>query len=304
MAEETITNEALLKALEDMENLLNKGQIVTGPGSSKGAMKEEKEAVEEKAKNGTDYDGKVSKAADSDEGGEEEEDAADDEDEEKAVKVKKGVEAKKDDKPGLEELLKKEDVKKAKKDEEEEESVDEEDEKKSLATGGDDSLVNKKGKGERSGGDESLVSKGMDDESLDVTQWLYAFAHAVNKAFIGLEARVEDKISKSIGDQGDLSKAMSNILSSLDGQIQGRIDAVDAIEKSAARAPKSVMRAGDVLEKSKTAQTSKRDILAKLYKGMEEGKVAPLTILKYETTGQIQPDILKSVGIESAPESV
>jgi len=309
MSDETMTQDDLLKALEDMDTLLTKSQIVTGPGSSKGTMKEEKLSEDDKIDNGTDYSasgkGKKMSKAQTDEGAD---DAAENdvvEDEEKSVK--KGgkfpfdkmdmKEDKKDDK----------EVVKAKKDEddEEEESVDEDEEK--ALSGGSDKLTNTDVDGDRSGGSETLVHKGMDDDdSFDVAGWLYEFAHAVNKALVGMEARIEDKLSKAQDSQGDMSKGMADIAKGLDDQIQARLESVEDIEKSAARAPKSVLRAGDAdIAKSKAPViTDKPAVSRALFKAMQDGKVTPLDVVRFDSTGQIHPELLKSLGVESAIESV
>jgi len=42
---------------------------------------------------------------------------------------------------------------------------------------------------------------------------------------------------------------------------------------------------------------SREDVLSRLVKGVEEGKVSPLAVMKFEHTGFLGADIQKSIGL-------
>jgi hypothetical protein len=58
-----VSENDILKALEDLDGLIVKSQITTGGGSGKGNMKSENQNVTDRISNGTDYKGPSSKAS-------------------------------------------------------------------------------------------------------------------------------------------------------------------------------------------------------------------------------------------------
>lgn len=290
--EQTITDDGLQKSLEDLDallqdNALDKSQIIQGKQSSKGAMKED--PVEEDADripDGTDYapakgtkksleSESISKAN----GEEDDEGLETDEGEDDAKGVKKGIPP----------MIK----------------ADEEDEKeeKAIPSSGNESLVQQGGT-YTPAGKPDLMKKSEDD--LDVSSFLFHFTHALDKALIGMEMRLTEDIRKSINDDSDLTKAISKTVSDMDTQIKGRLERVDDIEKSAARAPKSVLNTGEQQNRSNSPspnlQSRRLEISAALAKGVEDGKVDPFAVIRYESTKEPPMDILKSIGFDLGEE--
>jgi|GEM_PF-5613770 len=292
--EEVITESGLAKSLSDLDDLL-KAQIVRGPGSSKGAMKEQKLSdTQDHMPDGTDYDGKGSRVGKAQGNEDIEEEVEEDEDDEEA---RKGADF---DDLDLSIWKAQDDEEMEEEDEEEEEEEPEGGTEKGLPSPGKEKLMKKTGKYTPPG--KASLTKGEED-GIEVSEWLYHLTHALNKALIGMEMRLSEQISKAHNGRGDITKSMAQAMVDFDSQVRERLGKVDDIEKSAARAPKSVLKVSDKeVNKGPSPDASgldRRQILGLLSKGMDEGKVDPFAVLKYETTGQIAPDVLKSIGVET-----
>lgn len=262
----------LTKALEASgEDDIAKSQITTGPGSSKGSMKTEKEDdTKENAPNGTDY--------------------------------KKGMKDKEDS----------EDFSKSSVCKGCGSAVSGEDTEKAVSAGKED-LVNKKTDYDPPGNsaDPTNVAKSVDSGDINVQEWMLQFSHVMHKSFESMEQRLNNRISKSISSRANLTEAVSKNLGDLKKSVQTRLDAVEEIEKSAARPHKSVLAGekpastaggGEIISKGVEAPTAfdtvknRGAILERLVKGMEEGKVAPFDISRFESSGAISNETLNAIG--------
>lgn len=145
--------------------------------------------------------------------------------------------------------------------------------------------------------DEDPVEKG-----LEVSEFLSRWNDRIVKSLEGLEARicsyVDQRISAMQSEMDEMNKGIANGIISI-GQVAALTgQRVDQMEAAAARAPRAVTGV-DVIEKSVTSQDggrlSKQETISRLEDMLVKGLVDGHDIIKYETTGQISPDLLARV---------
>jgi len=237
MSQSVRTETELLKALYELDSILEKSQIQTGHGNPPknwaGTKPMEEEEEDHIAENGTDYD-PVSKGmykAEEDE---------DDEDMDKGMY-------------GRHKMAKAEDE-------------DEEDEM------------------------EKSVQYGV-----EVSEFLNELTKAVTEYTVMCTAHVNNMVKSLHASQGQIVKSVAHNLEVLDDAISKSHENVIRYSEEPARGPKSITNM------SKSVQSdsgfSKEDALRILEKGVMDGKVHPLQVLKVEQMGvqAIDQSILKSL---------
>lgn len=145
--------------------------------------------------------------------------------------------------------------------------------------------------------DEDPVEKG-----LEVSEFLSQWNDRIVKSLEGLEARicsyVDQRISSMQSEMDEMNKGIANGIISIGHVAALTGQRVDQMEATAARAPRAVTGV-DVIEKSVPSQDggrlSKQETIGRLEDMLVKGLVQGHDIIKYETTGQISPDLLARV---------
>lgn len=222
MGSNTRTDSELLKALSELDSILEKSQIQTGKGnppeSWAGTKPQSEDEDDDIAENGTDYNG-----------------------------VKKAMKSRDDD---------------------EYEGMDDEDD----------------------------MEKGNVQYGVEVSDFLNHLTKAVSEYALMCADHMQNVVKSLHADQGNLVKAVAHNLEVLDDAISKSHDNVTRYSEEPARGPKSITHM------SKSAQSgqgefTKQEALNLLVKGVEQGRVSHLEVLKVEQMGvqAVNPQLLKSL---------
>ena len=225
MGREVRTESELLKALSDLDSILEKSQIQTGKGHPPkewaGTDSEEEDEADDIAENGTDY---------------------------KGVKKSQGKD--------------------------------------------------KRAKSGLSDDDEDDMEKSDNVQyGVEVSDFLNHLTKAITEYTIMCSQHMDNVVKSLHEEQGNLVKAVAHNLEVLDDAISKSHENVVRFSEGPARAPKSLSGHMAKSANSGHRSLSKEEVLPLLIKGVEEGRINHLEVLKVEQMGvqALNPQILKSL---------
>jgi len=147
-------------------------------------------------------------------------------------------------------------------------------------------------------------------KGIEISEFLSEFAKSFGVGLEGLEARVTHQVTSNILEalgpymetqwtqQGDFNKALAEAVANLGHGIAGALQQTAELAEMPVGPPKSQLRAfkGGVVEKSFAGSQddegiSKSMILDHLSEMVKGGTLSPLEVIKYEGSGQINPDL-------------
>lgn len=129
---------------------------------------------------------------------------------------------------------------------------------------------------------------------LEVSEFLAGFAEAVNKSLRNLEERVVGRVlgamSSESSSTGEFQKSLAEAVYNLGQAVTLQAQRIEQVETAPARGPKSTQVA--VMEKSfggspEGDSLSKAQVLDGLGEMLTKGQVSPMSIIKFESTGEI-----------------
>jgi hypothetical protein len=136
-------------------------------------------------------------------------------------------------------------------------------------------------------------------EGINSSPFLYEMVKSLGLTFLSLENRVGGSLHQVDSDFTEFAKSLDGVFEDLGksiSTINGAADQMD-LQKSVGELESSEVQ---YIEKSgfePEQNMSREDVLARLVKGVEEGTVPPLAVMKYEHTGFLGSDIQKSIGL-------
>ena len=303
-----ISEQEFFKSLERLEGLA-KGQICTGPnsevsswaGTNKQSVPQTGEGV------GADQDGDYDK-------GKARKSIAD--------KVMKGQPLNEQEVALLNSDLSKAEPFQGKESKEEEEAEEKErekkggkkdDEKKDDDKGGDTSLAGMFGKGQPPAQDmgKSFAQAVQDNDTLqkgiEVSDFLLemvkSFALGLENVSRRLEAHVDSRLGQFASEQGDFNKSLAEAVANIGYGVGALSKGIEDAGQQPAGAPKSQLRAVPAGAAPQGVQPlskgqgnplegiTKSQVLDAMTTMMEKGQCAPLDVVKFETTGDLNPAI-------------
>ena len=173
------------------------------------------------------------------------------------------------------------------------------------------------------GKDKAIKSLGEDNETLqkgiELSPFLSEFAKAFDERISMLEERQDAKLVKGLetmlnnlgtyleaqfGNQGEFNKSLADVVVGIGNGLSANIQQTAEMAASPVGAPKSTMRAVEggvrAIEKSFSGpdsgeSISKSQVLSAMTDMVEKGSLNPLSVIKYDATGQIDPGLLQKV---------
>jgi len=143
--------------------------------------------------------------------------------------------------------------------------------------------------------------KEEDDEDVKKGVEVSEFLSELTKSIAVYSNYLEDYVSKSIlqlhEEHGGMAKAIAENLVILSDMIQKSEGNISEYSEEPARAPKSVVSMEKSMGGEEAPQMSKDDMLNRLVKGVEDGMVSPLEVIKFEQLGSqaVSQDVFKSL---------
>lgn len=182
----------------------------------------------------------------------------------------------------------------------------------------DDKKDEKDGKGGPPWMGKSFEAAAQQSETIqkgvEVSEFLAELAKAIGAGLEGIEARVQAHVqemgqqlfgtlSSFAGEQGEFNKSLAEAVANIGYGVAGSIEQVEQVAQMPANGPKGQMRVvqgggqqgqgfvnksfgpgeGEALNKSQVL-----DVMQDM---LEKGQVTPLDIIKFDTTGELRPDL-------------
>lgn len=144
--------------------------------------------------------------------------------------------------------------------------------------------------------DKSLEDLAEEDEDtkkgLEVSEFLDGFVRTVSKSLDNLEARlkkhVDSRIASLSGEQGAVSKSLTDVMGSMAQVVQLVNQRVDQLEMAPAGAPRAAQGVQAIEKGLPQGNTlSKAVILSRMEDLVMKGQLSAQAVLKYEHTGEI-----------------
>lgn len=151
-------------------------------------------------------------------------------------------------------------------------------------------------------------------KGIEVSTFLSELAKAFGHGLAGLEARMEARLSnvrnETVGtlaqfaqEQGEFNKSLAEAVVNIGHGVGNAISTAEQAAATPVGAPKShlqVVAGGQVMNKSFAPgqggeQISKSMMLAEMTDMLEKGQINPLDVVKYDTTGDINPALQQQV---------
>jgi len=150
-------------------------------------------------------------------------------------------------------------------------------------------------------------------KGVEVSEFLAELAKAIGAGLEGIEARVQahvDAMGQQLfgtltnfaGEQGEFNKSLAEAVANIGYGVAGSIEQVDQVAQMPANGPKGqmqVMKGGQgqqgFVNKSfgggEGESLNKSQVLDVMQDMLEKGQVTPLDIIKFDTTGELRPDL-------------
>ena len=140
--------------------------------------------------------------------------------------------------------------------------------------------------------DDDDVKKGV-----EVSEFLSELTKSIALYVNYLEGYVEKSILQLHEEHGGMAKAIAENLVILSDMVQKSEGNISDFADEPTRAPKSMMSLEKSLDGEEVPQMSSDDILNRLVKGVEDGTVSPLEVIKFEQLGPqaLNQDVVKSL---------
>jgi hypothetical protein len=140
--------------------------------------------------------------------------------------------------------------------------------------------------------EEDDVKKGV-----EVSEFLAELTKSIARYSSYLEDYVEKSILQLHEEHGGMAKAIAENLVTLSGMIQKSEGNISDFAEEPTRAPKSMMSLEKSVDDEEVPQLSHDNILNRLVKGVEDGVVSPLEVIKFEQLGPqaLNQDVVKSL---------
>jgi hypothetical protein len=136
-------------------------------------------------------------------------------------------------------------------------------------------------------------------EGINNSPFLYEMVKSLGLTFLSLEDRVGASLHQVDSDFTEFAKSLDFVFDDLGKSIStingtaGQMDMHKSIDGADTDEVQYLEKSGFEPEQT----MSREDVLSRLVKGVEEGKIPPLAVMKYEHTGFLGPDIQKSIGL-------
>ena len=134
-------------------------------------------------------------------------------------------------------------------------------------------------------------------KGVEVSEFLSELTKSIALYANYLEGYVEKSILQLHEEHGGMAKAIAENLVILSDMIQKSEGNISDFADEPTRAPKSMMSLEKSLDGEEVPQMSSDDILNRLVKGVEDGTVSPLEVIKFEQLGPqaLNQDVVKSL---------
>ena len=136
-------------------------------------------------------------------------------------------------------------------------------------------------------------------EGMNSSPFLLQMVKSIAIAFDHFDNTTADIEKSFSNDQMELAKSFDgafSVMGSRLGLIDSTAGAIDMHKSDSVESDNVAMLAkGGFSEDGGTV--SKRDILSAMIKSVEAGQISPLEVIKFETTGQVNPSLLKSLNV-------
>lgn len=136
-------------------------------------------------------------------------------------------------------------------------------------------------------------------EGINNSPFLYEMVKSLGLTFLSLEDRVGASLHQVDSDFTEFAKSLDFVFDDLGKSIStingtaGQMDMQKSIDGAEAAEVQYLEKSGFEPEQT----MSREDVLSRLVKGVEEGRIPSLAVMKYEHTGFLGPDIQKSIGL-------
>ena len=158
-------------------------------------------------------------------------------------------------------------------------------------------------------------------QGIEMSPFLFEFTRAMSEALSGTETRVTKSVAAAVAplvarvealeksqggfqkDQMEFNKSLADGVVAIGHQVEGTAKLADTAAAAPARAPLSQMRAGvQPVQKSfgdNGVQLTKSQITETLCDMVKSKEISGLEVVKFESTGQINPDLYQQVVTKS-----
>ncbi len=156
-----------------------------------------------------------------------------------------------------------------------------------------------KAKDEEDDMDKSFTANPKLAPGFDVSDFLTELASDVSKSLRTMEKNlhnhIDSRITASEAKTVELTKSLAGAVSAIGDAAVYTANTVGAMANGPARAPKATLTKGNFAGPTDETPMTKTQIAEEMYQAMTKGLVSPHEVLKFDTTGQVSPELLKRV---------